>query len=95
MHEEQSMYIIHFFQIASAAAFRHQKTNPNLGSRQMSDSQVKSVFTNAVNRGDSALMYTSKTWLEDVKKMYHLFNGHHPKVQYLTIAIVEVEILVL
>ena len=77
--------MINFFQIASAAAFRHQKTNPKLGSRQMSDSQVKSVFTNAVNRGDAALMYTSKTWLEEVKKMYHLFNGHHPKVQCLKI----------
>ena len=74
----RSTYLL-TFQIAAAAAVRHEKINPNLGSKQMSDTQVKSIFTNSINRGNAT--YASKFWLEEVKKMYGLFNAHHPKVK--------------
>ena len=55
-----------------------KKINPKLGSREMSDNHVKSVFTDSVNRGHA--MYSTKAWYEEVKKMYGLFNDHHPEV---------------
>ena len=45
----------------------------------MSGSQVKSIFTNLMNRGGK-MTYTTKEWLEDVKMMYSLFIDHHPTV---------------
>ena len=68
------------FQIGSTAAHRFRRIDPTLGAYKWEtsdDVHARSEFTDLVNRG--GLTYAANKWLDDVKKMYQLFNDHHPK----------------
>ena len=41
----------------------------------MSDSQVKSIFTELFSHG--GVMHPSNEWMDKVAKMYDMFNRHH------------------
>ena len=74
------MYILSYFQIASTAAHKFRLIDPTLGAfkwQTSDDTHARSEFTDLVNRG--GLTYAANKWLDDVKKMYQLFNEHHPK----------------